>query len=136
VDTNAIARIQSDRSVTGVKAIAGGNEAVHDADTVLSSTSTVATTLQFGNTSALNGVTFAFTMDEQQEGFNKSTGVLTVFLNTNLHTDDDLYTVIDSSVAANWEAIRTFTGSTLLAPGENEKVDAVASSITLVKAQA
>jgi len=82
-------------------------------------------TITFGNSSALNGISFAFTQDERMEGFNKDTGLLTVFLNADLpDTPAGLLAAINSSVKANWEAIRVFTGSTLLTPGAEETATA------------
>jgi flagellin-like hook-associated protein FlgL len=82
-----------------------------------------ATLLNFGNTSALNGVTFGFTRDESKEGFDANTGTLMIFLDmqstatpvapdTAALQNAKLATAIDSAVAANWEAIRAFTQST------------------------
>ena len=82
-------------------------------------------TIDFGNSSALNGISFAFTQDERKEGFNADTGLLTVFLNADLPDNAaGLLAAINSSVKANWEAIRVFTGSTLLTPGTEETASA------------
>jgi flagellin len=105
VDTNAVARIGNANAVaiTPANAVSvagtGGGTAIWT----------------FENTSAMNGMKFGFTFDETKEGFDAITGQLTVFLNptltTTTATDADLKTVIDSAIAANWEAIRAYTGA-------------------------
>ncbi|MCL2305357.1 MAG: hypothetical protein FWC43_08450 [Planctomycetaceae bacterium] len=103
-ESNAVARIGNANSValTGVAAVSGTNATLGHAGTTL---------LNFGNTSSMNGVSFGFTYDETKEGFDATTGKLTVFLNSTLASNADLKTVIDSSIAANWEAIREYTGA-------------------------
>ena len=97
--------------------------------------------LMFGATSDLNGITFAFTVDERKEGFDPATGTLTIFVKglSLATTDEEIAMAINSSITANWEALRAYTGSTLLSPSEKEKyvsgltaqnvVDAVAGGI-------
>ncbi|MCL2005072.1 MAG: hypothetical protein FWG73_02805, partial [Planctomycetaceae bacterium] len=84
------------------------------------------TILSFGETSAMNGMTFAFTRDETQEGFNDATGTLTIFLgsefealqsavangNDSGQADAALRSAVNGAIAANWEGIRAFTGGT------------------------
>jgi flagellin-like hook-associated protein FlgL len=74
-------------------------------------------TLTFGPTSALNGMTFGFTRDETQEGFDETTGKLTIFLGAEIISGaadaDDLATAaVNGAIAANWESIRAYTGAT------------------------
>ena len=117
--------------------------------------------LGWGATSSMNGISVQFTEIQQNEGFDATTGVLTVFLRHDLEDantaglDGDeltdrqnanLYDTIDARVAADWEAIRAFTGSTelnavkLVRPPatENPPVPppAGATTITLLQARA
>ena len=88
------------------------------------------TILTFDNTSAMNGMTFAFTRDETREGFNAQTGQLTVFLGPEFEklyaaaeaaltiddpaikaADDALRAAVNGAIHANWESIRAFTGN-------------------------
>ena len=119
--------------------VAGGTNPIFGASKAAVSEGTAANqTITFGQTSALNGVTFVFTQDETKEGFNKDTGTLTVFLNPEIAakaTGDQpefILNAINSSIAANWEGIRAFTGSTLLQPGTEEKASALGSAANTV----
>ena len=86
------------------------------------------TILSFDNTSAMNGMTFTFTRDETNEGFNDVTGQLTIFLGSEFEAlksaaetqgpgsdaekaaDAALRAAVNGAIAANWEGIRAFTG--------------------------
>ncbi|MDR0869871.1 MAG: hypothetical protein LBN39_03680 [Planctomycetaceae bacterium] len=72
-------------------------------------------------TSALNGLSFAFTRDEKLEGFDETTGTLTTYLAPEIDgtdtdgspTDGDLLNAaLNGAIAANWESIRAFTHAT------------------------
>jgi len=112
VDDYAYARILGDTTIAGAAAEAGAT----------------ATGIIFGDTSALNGLTINFTLDERTEGFNKDTGLLTIFVPSYL-VDADIKALIDSAISANWEAIRAFTGSTLLTTGAEEKVATLGTAV-------
>lgn len=75
--------------------------------------------LTFNGTSALNGVTFGYTFDETKEGFDETTGTLTMFIDAKtaaltVVADQNaaVTTIIDSAIAANWEAITAYNGAT------------------------
>jgi flagellin len=112
----AIARIASGTAIEGVAAESDGT------------TGGGAATLTFGNTSAVNGLTFGFTRDETVEGFDETTGTLTIFLQPEIGddvTDDEEATAaVNGAIAANWEAIRAYTGATGDAVKLAEDVDA------------
>ena len=86
------------------------------AGTAEAATAIGTTVLTFENTSAMNGITFGFTREESKEGFDASSGTLMVYLGTqfsnNNGTLDALRGAVNDAVAANWEAIRAFTGAT------------------------
>ena len=113
VKTNAFARVFGDGAGTAARAASAGG-------------SGGATIITFGNTSALNGISFAFTSDERMEGFNKDTGTLTIFVPDATSgggtSTAGMRSVINSAIAANWEGIRAFTNSTLVTPGAAEQV--------------
>jgi len=73
--------------------------------------------IDFGQTSAMNGLTFGFTRDETREGFDFNSGTLTIFLGSQF-TDGSgsqaqaLEMAINDAIAANWESIRAKTGAT------------------------
>ena len=91
-----------------------------------------ATILRFDSTSAMNGLTFAFTREEDREGFNATTGELTIFLGSEFEklqdaiktaaegsparqeaenkADAALRAAVNGAIHANWESIRAFTG--------------------------
>jgi flagellin-like hook-associated protein FlgL len=100
----AIARIASGSAITGVAAESDDDGSGGTA------------TLTFGNTSAVNGLTFGFTRDETVEGFDETTGKLTIFLAPEIGdgtTDEEEATAaVNGAIAANWEAIRAYTGAT------------------------
>jgi flagellin-like hook-associated protein FlgL len=101
VSDYAVARVASGTAITGIAAESDGDGAA---------------TLTFGATSAVNGLTFGFTRDETVEGFDESTGTLTIYLGPEIGdgtADDDEATIaVNSAIAANWEAIRAYTGAT------------------------
>lgn len=83
-------------------------------------------------TSALNGITIKYSYDEPSEGFDERTGTLTVFIDNTIRgdnlTEDALNAITNSSIAANWESIRSYTQ----AVGLPVKVSSVATDITQV----
>lgn len=74
--------------------------------------------LDFGATSALNGVSFTFTSDPGKAGFDATTGRLNVYLDpaTKAKTGKDftnaVMAALDGQIAHNWADIREFTGAT------------------------
>jgi flagellin-like hook-associated protein FlgL len=98
----AIARIASGTQISGSAAESDGTVGGGLAE------------LTFGNTSAMNGLTFGFTRDETMEGFDETTGKLTIFLQPEIvdGSDADATAAVDGAIAANWEAIRAYTGAT------------------------
>lgn len=81
--------------------------------------------VDFGNTSALSGVSLNFTTDAAQAGFNTSNGRLTVYVDpvTTTKTDsagppskndftDSVTALINGQIAQNWAEIREFTQTT------------------------
>ena len=100
VAANAVARISSATTVEAVDAESAAG------------TSTGTSTLKFIGTSAMNGLKFGFTFDETKEGFDEASGQLSIYLSPTTTTKGDLEIAINSSIAANWEAIRAYTGAT------------------------
>ncbi|MDR3197792.1 MAG: hypothetical protein LBU34_07995, partial [Planctomycetaceae bacterium] len=114
----AIARVASGTAVEGVAAVTAdsGNGGLSDTGD-WDSTVTASATLTFGNTSAVNGLTFGFTRDETIEGFDETTGKLTIYLGPEIVSggttvDADVTAAVNGAIAANWEAIRAYTGAT------------------------
>ena len=107
VAANAVARIAGNNPMIPNDAVTNDDRAEH----------TGTTFLNFGPTSALNGMSFGFTRDETREGFDTNTGTLMIFMGPQF-TDGTgtqgaaLTTAVNDAVAANWEAIRVFTGAT------------------------
>lgn len=75
-------------------------------------------TIDFWNTSALNGVSLDFTSVASKAGFDSLTGRLSVYIDpTTLAKTDADFTVsavvaVDSQIKQNWAAIRQFTHAT------------------------
>lgn len=101
-DDYAVARISSANVVTQADAVAGDST----------------NNITFLHTSALNGVTFKFTTDETKEGFvvngegADATGTLTIYVDASLPSTTDTKSIIAGAIAANWESIREYTGTT------------------------
>jgi flagellin len=62
----------------------------------------------------MNGVSIGFTRDAAKQGFDSDNGILRVYLGPTFVSgmDTELLEIVDSAIAANWEAIRAFTGAT------------------------
>jgi len=109
VADNALARIAGNRPMAGAAATSATSTATGHTGT---------TVLNFGNTSAVNGMSFGFTRDETREGFDANTGTLLIFMGPQFTATPDaaqaaaLTTAVNDAVASNWEAIRAFTGAT------------------------
>ena len=105
--------------LAAVPATAGSGNAVSWNDTAATLTEGYTGTLllDFGATSAVNGLTFGFTRDETREGFDPDSGTLMVYLGPQFTTAgstaqaEALKMAINDAVAANWEAIRAKTGA-------------------------
>jgi flagellin-like hook-associated protein FlgL len=133
----ALARVASGTAITGVAAQSApnGEDGIDDTGAATAATAS----LTFGNTSALNGLTFGFTRDETIEGFDETTGRLTIYLGPEIVTggatvDADVEAAVNGSIAANWEAIRAYTGATgdavKLADGFDAGDDAIADAVS------
>ncbi|GHT40703.1 hypothetical protein FACS189443_1430 [Planctomycetales bacterium] len=108
----AVARIAGVGAVPGAQAVSASGAASSNGTTAITTAAT---------TSALNGLTFGFTLDETKEGFDEATGTLITWLDSTIVADasaaspaNDSRAVdaVNGAIAANWEAIRAYTGAT------------------------
>ncbi|MDR2440019.1 MAG: hypothetical protein LBE12_11720 [Planctomycetaceae bacterium] len=105
--TNAIARIASAAALTPTAPVTS-------VDINNGTAGTVELTFDVTAGSALNGLKFGFTRDETVEGFDETTGTLTIYLGPEIvdGSDAEALDAVNSAIAANWEAIRDYTGAT------------------------
>ena len=110
VDDYAIARIKSGTAITAQTALMN--------DSGLGGTGFE---MEFGETSGMNGVSIGFTTDETQEGFDETSGRLTVYIDPVSAALDEtteavegtaFKALMDGAIAANWEGIRAYNGAT------------------------
>ncbi len=120
VATKAVARI-ANADLSGMNALTPGAaapaNAVSGGDATRGDEGT--TLLEFYQTSAMNGVSFAFTLDAKKTGFDQSTGTLVTYIDpTSANLEDEdlanaaLESLVNGAIAANWESIRNYTGAT------------------------